>query len=383
MTRPDARIVIAGDSIAGCTAARELRALGHTGPITMIGSDPGGSYARPPLSKQVLSPRAGDAPDSGVDCWDLTDLALTTTTSGAVGVDIVNRTVISGAGDTHPYDALILATGAEARRLAAPGQSGELVLRTQADARRLGTALRTASSAIVVGAGFLGMEVASACIAHGVEVTVVDVDPPLRRLLGGYLSRVITERADATAGLHIQHAAAPVTLIGDTVDGVFIDGTDHRAELVVTCVGDTPNINWLEGTGLADSQGVGIDGDCATSVPTVFAAGDVTYRRDRHLPAVRTPFWSNAIAQGKVAAASALAIAPTCPPVDDYFWTEVLGMSIKIVGPVPPHGAPTVLDGSVEAGSALLEWVNQDGRKTIAAYGKKLPIGKLRALARS
>lgn len=375
MSETARRIVIVGDSIAGCTAARELRALNHDGPITMIGGDPDGCYARPPLSKRVLAEGLETS-----DAWDLSDLDVTVVNARATGVDPDRDLVVLAEGDPVPYDALVVATGADARRLATPGQRGETVVRTLADARALRARLETATSAIVVGAGFLGMEIASACAARGIPVTVVDVDAPLMRILGPFLSEAITRRAASTS-VDIRRAKEPVELIGDPVGGVRIDGSELTADLVVTCAGEVPATGWLETSGIGDSRGVAVDTLCATSVAGVYAAGDVTYVRTADDRRPRTPFWSAAIAQGKVAAASALRVTPRCEPYDDYFWTEVLGVSIKVVGPLPLSGAPTVLDGSVEDGAALLSWTHDDGRRTVVAYGMKKAVGALRRLA--
>ena len=373
MTSVARSIVIVGDSIAGCTAARELRARGHTGPLTMIGADPDGCYARPPLSKHVLKDEAAEA-----ETWDLSDLDLTTIVDRAVSVDTVTRIVTTAVGTDISYDALIVATGAAARRIAGPDQAGETVLRTFADVRALRPTLDEARTALVVGAGFLGMEVASACAARDIAVTVVDIDPPLKRLLGPFLSDAIVARA-AAASVEFVQAQSPVALTGDRVVGIEIADRILTADLVVTCAGDIPETGWLDGSGIADGRGVAIDDHCATSVPDVFAAGDVTYSREA---SGRAPFWSNAVAQGKVAAASALGLEPTCPPTDDYFWTEILGLSIKVVGPLPLLGEPTVLEGSVADGSALLQWRHDDGRTTIVAFGIKKSVGLLRRLAR-
>lgn len=132
MSNAPQRVVIVGDSIAGCTAARELRALGHEGSVTMISGDPHGSYARPPLSKRVLAEGAGAS-----DAWNLSDLSVDTVDGRATSIDVNQRMVTVEEGIHVPYDALIVATGAEARRLAAPGQHGEIVVRTFADAAAL------------------------------------------------------------------------------------------------------------------------------------------------------------------------------------------------------------------------------------------------------
>lgn len=370
-------IVIVGDSIAGCTAVRELRALGHDGRITMIAGDPDGAYARPPLSKRVLAEGVESS-----DRWDLSDLSVTTIAARAVDLDPDARVVTIDRGEPVSFDVLIVATGADARRLAAPGQGGESVVRTLADAASVRERLAAAQSAIVVGGGFLGMEVASACAARGVPTTVVDVDPPLQRLLGPFLSEAILARATERS-VAFRRARTPVELVGDPVEGVRIDGDVLTADLVVTCAGEVPGTDWLAGTGLADRSGIRIDARCATSVPGIYAAGDVTCFREEDGAPRRSPFWSHAIAQGKVAAASALGVAPRCEPTDDYFWTEVAGLAIKVVGPLPLAGAPTVLEGSVEDGSALLEWQRDDGRKTVVAYGIKKAVGFLRRRAAS
>ncbi|MBY6365090.1 NAD(P)/FAD-dependent oxidoreductase [Rhodococcoides corynebacterioides] len=359
------RIVIVGDSIAGYTAARELRALGHSGDIVMISGDPDGAYARPPLSKRVLADGIGAS-----DRWDLSDLSLLVTAGRATSLDVSRRLVTVDGGEQIAYDALIAATGAHARRLATPGQEGELVVRTLAQAAVLREHLDAAESAVIVGAGFLGMEVASACAARGIAVTVVDTEPPLHRILGPFLSEAVHARA-AQQGVTFRRATTPVELVGNPIEGVRIDDDVVTADLVVTCAGETPGTEWLDGSGLANEVGVGIDDRCATTEPGIFAAGDVTWLRSHVDAPRRTPFWSNAIAQGRVAAASALGIRACCAPVDEYFWTEVMGLSIKVIGPLPLVGPPTVLEGSIENGSALLEWRHDDGRRTVVSYGMK------------
>lgn len=377
MTPPHS-VVIVGESAAGTTAARNLRALGHTGPITIIGAEAQGAYSRPPLSKAVLKDEGSDSTLG----YDLDGLDVDVLRSSATGLDVDRKQVRAGNGRVLGYDALILATGADARRIAAPGQQGEVVLRTLDDARLLRTRLGTARSALVIGAGFLGMEVVSACVARGIPVTVVDVDPPLRRVLGPFLSDAIAARA-ADHGVRVLTTRGRVTLTGDPVDGARLpDGTVLSADLVVSCCGEVPNTGWLAGTGLAGPLGVGIDLRCATATPGVFAAGDVTYlRTDAGAHQPRRPFWSNAVAQGNAAAASVLGLDPAGPPLDDYFWTEVLGLSIKVVGPLPLPGPPTQVEGSVSSGSALLTWRREGARSTVVAYGMRKPVPKLRLLA--
>lgn len=371
-----AAVVIVGDSIAGVTAARELRALGHGGRITLIGADPHGAYSRPPLSKTVLK---DDSADTTLG-YDLDGLDVEEIRSAAVGANLDQKRITTAGGHLVGYDALIIATGAEARRLARPGQDGELVLRTLEDARALRTRLDTATSAIIIGAGFLGMEVASACVVRDIPVTVVDVDRPLERVLGPYLSELIAERAQRN-GVRLIRTPGFVSLSGNPVRGIALpDGTELPADLVVSCVGETPNTAWLQGTGLADHIGIGIDHACATVFPDVYAAGDVSYLRNTNR---RSAFWSNAVAQGRVAAASAFGHTPTSAPSDDYFWTEILGMSIKVVGSLPLIGTPSHIDGDPTAGSALLTWNRAGEGAALVAYGIRKPVTKLRTMAAS
>ncbi|CAL9339270.1 3-phenylpropionate_cinnamic acid dioxygenase ferredoxin--NAD(+) reductase component [Streptomyces sp. enrichment culture] len=361
-------VLIVGESLAGTTATRQLRTLGHTGPLTIIGAEEHGAYSRPPLSKAVLKDLAADH-TLGLA---LDGLDAEVIRSPAVTADTRRRTVTTADGRKIGYDALIVATGADARRLAAPPwQRGEVVLRTLDDARLLRARLADAGSAIVIGAGFLGMEVADACAARGIPVTVVDIDQSMERILGGHLSAAITARV-AAYGIRFVQATGFVTLTGDPVSGVALpDGTELTADLVVTCAGEVPSTDWLAGTGLADRLGVGIDDACATTVPGVFAAGDVTYLRgDGTRPNRRTPFWSNAVAQGRTAAATVLGLPPPSPPQDDWVESFTSGFaniaSTRIVPPI----APAIWAGTYAATSrrvrpsAVRRAVNQAARVT-------------------
>ncbi|MBY6365229.1 FAD-dependent oxidoreductase [Rhodococcus corynebacterioides] len=368
------RVVVVGDSVAGVTALRELRALGHTGPVALIAADPDGCYPRPPLSKKALVDAAGDP-----EGWSLADLEVDVTRSAAVGLDSERRIVHTEGGHSVHYDALVLATGARARRLA-PEREGEFVVRTMRDATALRERLSAASSVAVIGAGFLGLEVAGAAHRRGLPVTVVDTEPPLMRMLGPFLSEAVAARLRA-ASVDVVRATSPAVPSGDPIEGITVDGVDIRADVVVSCVGEVPNCEWLSGTALADPRGIAVDERCATSVPDVFAAGDVTHRRGADGTRGRNPFWSHAVAQAKVAAAGALGLEPRCAPHDDYFWTDILGAPVKIVGPLPLVGEPTRIAGSLEDASAVLEWDHEDGRRTVVAFGAKKAVGWLRRRA--
>ncbi|RYJ07376.1 MAG: ferredoxin reductase, partial [Actinomycetales bacterium] len=180
-------------------------------------------------------------------------------------------------------------------------------------------------------------------------------------------------------GVELVQSEGPVSLDGDPVTGVRLgDGTVLRADLVVTCAGDVPVTDWLDGHAWAGPQGVEIDHGGRTPLEGVLAAGDVAAVREE-AGLRRRPFWSNAVAQGRLAAATLLGDEPGGPVWDDYFWSEVCGHSLKMVGPVP-RGEPEVLAGDPCTGSSLLRWWDGDVA-TVVAVDHRIPVPRLRALA--
>lgn len=362
-------VVVVGGSTAGATVLRELRSRGYEGRLTLVDPEPGTN--RPPLSKAVLADAAAE--DSVL--MDHSSLDVELVRARATGLDHAGRTVSTDDGAAHRFDALVVATGSRARRIAAPGQTGEVVLRTVEDARRVRERFAEATTAVVVGGGFLGLEVATAAATAGLRVTVVDVAPPLQRLLGGHLATAICERA-TTFGIDFRRSGA--VLLGDPVRGVRLDdGEELAADVVVSCVGDEPVTDWLHGSGLeADHQGVVIDDHARTNLADVYAAGDVAAVRTPE-GVVRRPFWANAVAHGRVAAATVLGQPVDTPIVDEYFWSEIAGVSLKVVGSLPVEGAPDVLEDA-GSGHGLLAW----GESTVVACGIRRSAPRLRAVLR-
>lgn len=361
-------VVVVGGSTAGATVLRELRSRGYEGRLTLVDPEPGTN--RPPLSKAVL---AGAAAEDSV-LMDHSSLDVELVRARATAIDHADRTVSTADGSTHRFDALVVATGSRARRIALPGQTGELVLRSIEDARRVRERFADASTAVVVGAGFLGLEVATAAATAGLRVTVVDVDPPLQRLLGDHLATAICERA-TTLGIDFRRSGA--VLMGNPVHGVRLDdGEELAAEVVVSCVGDEPVTDWLHGSGVEIDHGVVIDDHARTSLADVYAAGDVAAVRKPE-GVVRRPFWANAVVHGRVAAATVLGQPVDTPIVDDYFWSEIAGVSLKVVGCLPVEGEPEVLEDA-GSGHGLLAW----GRSTVVACGIRRSAPRLRAVLR-
>ena len=359
-----------GGSIAALTAAGGLRQEGFDGELTLVSAEPHPPYSRVPLSKGVLA--GTEAAETTLLPTAGLDLALRTGVV-ATALDTGRRLVSLADGDRLPYDGLVVATGARARRL--PGAEGAAVVRTLDDALALHARLRSAGSVVVVGASFLGMEIASTARALGLAVTVVDLAPPLGRL-GRWLSALAGAVA-REAGIRVIHSSAGVRCTGPHT--VSCSGDVVQADLVVCAVGDEPDVGWLQGSGLPvdhATRGVPVDERCRVT-PSIVAAGDVTTRLGR-----RTPHWTNAVEQGRAAAAALLRGDEAAPcRHDPYFWTEQTGFTVKISGELPPDTDPEILDGDPGGSerSLLLRW-QYEGGSTVAAVNYRIPVVRLKRL---
>ena len=369
-------VVVVGGSIAALTAVEMLRMEDFDGRITVLSDEDVPPYTRVPLSKGVL---AGTESIDDVVLAPLAedvDLRLKT---AATGLDLRTRTVHTTAGPVC-YDGLVIATGGRARRLGRPDQD-ERVLRSHGDCARLRDDLATASSVLIVGGGFLGMEIASTARALGKDVTVVDVAPPLDRLLGAVVGGHVRSVA-AQTGVRIVVTDGGVRLLGvPRPTGVeLVDGTRLEADLVVSAVGDVPNVEWLAGSGVQVHGGVVIDSSCRVA-PSVVAAGDVTVTSGGDGTLSRSPHWTNAVEQARAAVRALLhGGAPYRP--SQYCWTEQFGLDVKLVGDLDPQGEPAVLDGSLDQGSALLAWPDAPAPRSVVALNHATPPVKLKRLLR-
>ncbi|MFJ5197742.1 NAD(P)/FAD-dependent oxidoreductase [Streptomyces sp. NPDC088394] len=333
------RIVVVGASAAGLTAAETLRHRGWNGDLTLIGEEPDPPYDRPPLSKQVLT---GAWEPERTTLRSLQDLARLEADlrlgQRAAALDVEGHRVRLGNGESIGYDALIIATGVAPRRLPDSELAGVHVLRTLDDALALRADLLAQSAVVVVGAGFLGTEVAAAARTMNLKVTLVEPEPaPVRRPFGDRIGKLIAE-------LHREHGTnlrcgVPVTRLrgaGGQVTGVELgDGTTLPADVVVLALGSAPATRWLTGSGLRLGDGVLCDALCQAA-PGIYAAGDVASWHNPHFGTrMRLEHRMNATEQAMAAVGNLLGDAKPFAPVP-YFWTDQYDTRIQAYGIFPP-----------------------------------------------
>jgi NADPH-dependent 2,4-dienoyl-CoA reductase/sulfur reductase-like enzyme len=331
------RIAIVGASLAGIRAAQALRSAGSDDEITIIGDEIHAPYDRPPLSKGLLTGRL-DVGDISL-CADDELVALEVELVLGVrasALDLDARRVVIGGSDDVRYDEVVIATGSRARRLAPfEGLEGVHVLRTLDDALAVRDALSTSRGLAVVGAGFIGSEVASSACARGVPTTVIEaMDAPLSRVLGPTIGARLGR-------LHAEHGS--VLRCGAGVDGPLgrgrvegvrlVDGSVVDADLVLVGVGSVPNTDWLEDSDLDVADGILCDRHGrAGRAAHVHALGDVArWRSERFDDEVRTEHWTSAADQAAVVAADLLEL-PTPDEALPYVWSDQFGRRIQVAG---------------------------------------------------
>ena len=373
------QIVVVGASLAGVSTVGALRQQGYEGRVVLVGDEKHQPYARPPLSKAVLQgtqePSSTTLPALDADV----DLILG---DGAAELDVARRHVGLRSGRAIAFDALVIATGSRARTMRPDGR-GETVLRSVQDCVSLrGVLIEKQPSVLILGGGFLGMEVASTCRALGLTVTVVDIAEPLERALGPTLAARF-RRAATDDGVRLVTIEPGFELLGgEEVTGIRLtDGPVIDADLVITAIGDVPNTGWLAGCGLEIAGGgLVVDDRCAVA-PGIYAAGDVTAWRDAAGLVRRRPHYSQAIDQARVAAHTLLGGVGPAPQVHPpYFWTEMFHHYLRICGEIPASTPPEIIEGDLEDGSALLAWKVAGQPLAAAALNYKIPVPKLRRL---
>jgi len=386
-------VTVVGASLAGLHAARGLRDQGYDGRLVIVGEERHRPYDRPPLSKQFLTGEG--EPDGGLGPLALTDPEdeAELDAEWLLGVRADRLDPASGAvgladGRTLRTDGVVIATGAAPRTLRATALPGVHTLRTLDDARRLRAELRAgAARVVVIGAGFIGAEVASSCAALGLDVTVVEAAPlPLVPQLGERMAK-------ACAALHAAHGVSLLcgtgvaTLRGtDRVTGVELaDGRVLPADVVVVGVGVRPVTGWLEGSGLALDDGVLCDEGCATALPGVVAVGDVArLARPGTGGTVRAEHWTSAAEQGAVAARNLLAGATVEPfGALPYFWSDQYGARIQFAGRREPGDTVRIVEGDSDGGAGaaggFLAVYERDAIPTaVLAVNRPKPFTRLR-----
>lgn len=321
MTGPG-HVVVVGAGLAGLRTIEDLRGRGYAGQVTLVGAEPRPPYDRPPLSKKLMT----GALDDTTLRHDLDSLhAEVRLAQRAVALA---DGVLATDGGEHAFDALVLATGATPVKL--PGDGRQHVLRTIDEALELRQLLRPGTALAIVGAGWIGAELATAATQLGCQVTVLEAaQTPLAAAVGTEVGG-LTARWYAAAGVDLR--------LGQGVDSVqpgglaLAGGGWLAADVVVTAVGVRPAVSWLAGSAVALDNGVAVDSQLRTSVPGVFAVGDcAAFESLRYGRRLRFEHWDVALHAPEVVAANVLGGSETYDPVP-YFWSEQFGRMVQYVG---------------------------------------------------
>ncbi len=344
----DNGVLIVGGGLAAQRCAETLRRRGHDGPVRMVCAEPEPPYDRPPLSKELLAGKVGEGDVAYRPAWwyEEKEVELMLGTR-AEALDPAARVVRLDSGSELPYEKLLIATGGAARRLPfLDGYENVHALRTIADARRLRGELTAGARLAIVGAGFIGQEVAATARRLGAEVTMIEaLETPLAPILGEQLGGWFVE-LHSDQGVRVLTGAMLESArgcAGRVEELVLADGRSVSCNSVVVGVGTTPATAWLAGSGL-DENGVRTDTSGRTPLPGVFAAGDASVPFDPRFGVhARTEHWDAAAWQGTAAARAMLGEYPGTPPLPS-FWSDQYGLRIQYVGHAH-HADAVVLEG--------------------------------------
>jgi NADPH-dependent 2,4-dienoyl-CoA reductase/sulfur reductase-like enzyme len=327
-------VVVAGAGLAGVRTCEALRRRGYDGEIVLLGEERHPPYSRPPLSKEVLR---GDKPPSSATLRSSGELAALDVALRlgvrATALRPADRQVELHDGSSIGYDDLVIATGAQPRTLPGVRLRGVHTLRTLEDCDALRGALSEDARVVVVGAGFIGLEVAASARARGAQVTVVDVLPaPLARVLDVEVGKAVG-RLHAEHGVDIRCGVGVAEVSGDTTveQVVLTDGSRLPADVVVVGIGVVPTTGWLDGSGLTVDDGVVCDGSLRAAAG-VWAVGDVCrWQSTRLVRTVRLEHWTNASEQPDHVARGICGDIAEFDPVP-YFWSDQYDAKLQCLG---------------------------------------------------
>jgi 3-phenylpropionate/trans-cinnamate dioxygenase ferredoxin reductase subunit len=373
--------VVVGANLAGGRAVETLRAEGFDGRVVLVGDEPDRPYERPPLSKEVVR-RESDPVflrDAGWYAEQEIELRL-----GVRATELDPAGTVSlGDGSSLDFDACLLATGGRPRVLDVPGAEldGIHYLRTLRDAEALAGALAARPRVVVIGAGFIGAEVAASARMVGCEVTVIEVlDVPLLRVLGDEIGGVYAQiHRDHGVDLRLGEGVERFDGSGRVEAVVGASGARYPADVVVVGVGIEPNVDLALGAGIACDNGIVVDDLCRTSAGKVFAAGDVARRPDVYSGgAIRPEHFQNAQNQGPAAARSMLGTGEPFREVP-WFWSDQYDVNLQMLGYASPDGE-RIVRGSFEARDFIALFVESDHVVAAIALNRGRDVAATRRL---
>ena len=356
--------MIVGGGLAAARTAEQLRKSGYAEPVTLVSDEQHLPYDRPPLSKDVLHDSGrgiGDVTLKPAEFYADNDIALRLG-AAAQSVDTAAKTLTLVDGFVLDYDDLVIATGLEPKRIPSfPDLAGIRVLRSFDEAMALREHAASARRAVIIGAGFIGCEVAASLRKLGVEVVLVEPQPaPLAGVLGEQIGE-LGARLHRAEGVDVRTGVGVAEVLGAedpgaaAVTGVILtDGSELDADLVVVGIGSRPATDWLVGSGVTLDNGVICDEVGRTSEPHVWALGDVASWRDPDGHQVRVEHWSNVAEQARVMVLAMLGLEVPALVVVPYFWSDQYDVKIQCLG--EPRAGDVV------------HIVDDDGRKFLAYY---------------
>jgi len=342
------RIAVVGASLAGLRAVEFIRRAKFDGELVLIGDEKHRPYDRPPLSKEVLRGEA-DAERLALRRKSYDDLKVELRLGQrAQSLDTGAREVLLQSGEVVSYDGLVIATGGEVRALPnQPSLRGIHVLRTLDDALAIRTELEAGPRVAVIGAGFIGAEVAASARQLGLEVTMIEaLETPLAQSLGPRLGRIL-QGAHERRGVRVLCGRRVERFGGDPgVESVWLDdGSRVDCDMVVVGIGVTPSVSWLDGSEVDVDDGVRCDETLATNVPGVVAAGDIaSWYNPLFEERMRVEHWTNAVEQARHAVSTLLAAPGKAAPFESVpvFWSDQFDIKIQAAGRPKPEDELTI-----------------------------------------